>query len=446
MGMRVAGTRTDGALWLVLDGGLSVLLRGDRCSPPVDPLEIEPFGPWRLTSGITGSDRRLLTRQLDRARTVPLYTLSVVHLGGAGSGEPEGHPFRGNQWTNGGGESGGKAGGGKARDATQIPWRSLTTEEKGKLDVFIGNTISKLAGPNPTGQSAKDVKTLSQSDAAYPRADNEYADGKAEHSFQQFTKPGTSFDDALEAMETGQRGVLTPERQALHDAVVRLHLASSTEVDDPTVVVMGGGPASGKSSMPKHEATNALTVDPDAIRTLLPDYAALTGGSELTDPDVRSASIFTHEEASALAKRIATEAGSKHNMIIDGTGDKSVESMLKKIDGYRKDGQRVVGRYATNATDEAFRRSEARAQEPPYRAVPEQTLRTMHTGVSRVLPGLMKRDVFDHVELWDTNVPFGSPARLVMSKARGQSEVIHDKKLWNDFLAKGEGFDVTKRD
>jgi hypothetical protein len=290
------------------------------------------------------------------------------------------------------------------------------------------------------------VKTLSQSDAAYPRADNEYADGQAEHSFQQFTKPGTSFDDALEAMETGTRGVLTPERQALHDAIVRLHLASSTEVDDPTVVVMGGGPASGKSSMPKHEATNALTIDPDAIRTLLPDYAALTGGSELTDPNVRSASIFTHEEASALAKRIATEAGSKHNMIIDGTGDKSVESMLKKIDGYRKDGQRVVGRYATNATDEAFRRSELRAQEPPYRAVPEQTLRTMHTGVSRVLPGLMKRDVFDHVELWDTNVPFGSPALLVMSKARGQPEVIHDKKLWNDFLAKSEEeIDVKER-
>lgn len=75
--MRVAGTREDGALWLTLDGGMSVILCEDRCSPPMDPQAAEKLGPWRDAHGVSGGDRRELTRRLDKARTFPLSTFAL---------------------------------------------------------------------------------------------------------------------------------------------------------------------------------------------------------------------------------------------------------------------------------------------------------------------------------------------------------------------------------
>ena len=77
--MRVAGIRADGAVWLNLDGGLSVILSEDRCSPAVDPLACEKLGPWDDAHGISGSDRRELQHRLDRARTMPLTTFLLEH-------------------------------------------------------------------------------------------------------------------------------------------------------------------------------------------------------------------------------------------------------------------------------------------------------------------------------------------------------------------------------
>ena len=48
---------------------------------------------------------------------------------------------------------------------------------------------------------------------------------------------------------------------------------------------------------------------------------------------------------------------------------------------------------------------------------------------------MMEKDVFKHVELWDTN---GRPATKVMTKERGQKEVIHDQTKWDAFLAKAK--------
>jgi len=75
--MRVAGTREDGALWLTLDGGMSVILCEDRCSPPMDPQAAERMGPWRDAHGVSGGDRRELARRLDKARTCPASTFAL---------------------------------------------------------------------------------------------------------------------------------------------------------------------------------------------------------------------------------------------------------------------------------------------------------------------------------------------------------------------------------
>jgi len=100
--MRIVGTRADGTQWVTLDGGMAVLLRADRCSPPVDPHVIEGLGPWTFAAVVRdGDEQRVLVRRLERARTVALHTFFL--------GDAEGHPFRGNQWTDGTGGGGGES-------------------------------------------------------------------------------------------------------------------------------------------------------------------------------------------------------------------------------------------------------------------------------------------------------------------------------------------------
>jgi len=81
---------------------MAVLLRADRCSPPVDPHLLESLGPWTFAPVVrNGDEQRVLVRRLERARTVSLRTF---HLG-----DVEGHPFRGNQYSDG-------TGGGSEKD------------------------------------------------------------------------------------------------------------------------------------------------------------------------------------------------------------------------------------------------------------------------------------------------------------------------------------------
>jgi hypothetical protein len=73
------------------------------------------------------------------------------------------------------------------------------------------------------------------------------------------------------------KGKWSPERQRLHDAIVRQHLEGVTAVEEPRVMVMGGGTASGKSSMLRKlpEIKNHVKVDPDHIKSLLPEFQFL---------------------------------------------------------------------------------------------------------------------------------------------------------------------------
>ena len=62
-------------------------------------------------------------------------------------------------------------------------------------------------------------------------------------------------------------------------------------------------------------------------------------------------------------------------------------------------------------------------------------LRSVHRGVSTVLPQLVEKGAFDNVRLWDTEGPTGP--RLVMS-AEGNKMTVHDEELWKSFLAKAK--------
>jgi len=238
------------------------------------------------------------------------------------------------------------------------------------------------------------------------------------------------------ASHTRADGSLTPERQRLHDELVAETLAGVPVSANPTVYMMGGGPASGKSMVINKGLVDmpgkgkAAYVNADDFKEKLPEYDQMirAGKGDKAAP-------FVHEESSLLSKKaLAAATAGKHDVVLDGTGDSSIESLSAKVASMRKNGHRVEATYVSLDTELAVSNAQARKAKTG-RSVPEDVIRDTHASVSRVLPQALDRDLFDKVSLYDTNVN-GSP-RLVMTKEKGKDPVIHDRKLWNDFIAKG---------
>lgn len=217
----------------------------------------------------------------------------------------------------------------------------------------------------------------------------------------------------------------TPERQALHDQIVSDALAGIPRSENPTMVFLGGGAASGKSTAIANSGINIsekhAVINPDDVKTKLPEYK---------EKSPQDAARFTHEESSYLGKRIQAAAiERKVDIVNDGVGDTSAASMNKKIDAAKKAGYKVSGAYVTVPTDVAWQRSQARA-EKSGRHVPEDVLRSAHAGVSRTFPEIMNN--FDSVDLFDNTTTL----KLIGSGKNGTFKV-KDEGLWADFLAKG---------
>jgi predicted ABC-type ATPase len=237
--------------------------------------------------------------------------------------------------------------------------------------------------------------------------------------------------DTLEAYR-GTDGRWTPERQALHDEIIGNSLAGKDKSDAPTMYFMGGGPASGKSTIigkggQVRVPDRAVLVDPDHFKTMLPEYKA---GLAARDSH---AAAFVHEESSEIGKQLQREASTAgYDTLMDGTGDSGIDKLAAKVNQAKQAGQRVVAHYVTVDTDTAVARANERGQKTG-RYVPEAVIRGVHAGVSRAVPEAIDRGLFDEFTLWDTNQP--TPRKV--AEARGKSPTIHDRDLWDRFVAKG---------
>ena len=235
---------------------------------------------------------------------------------------------------------------------------------------------------------------------------------------------------------------LSEERRALHERIVAEALADVPESTDPTFYMLGGGPASGKSTMLRDPALadvpddegmkdgekSAVVVNPDNVKAVLPEYQDMVAGGQS-----REAAPFVHEESSIVSKRIQAQAlAAKRDVLLDGTGDSSEKKLMRKITQARKAGYTVKGYYATIPTDEAWARAEKRRMETG-RVVPEPVLRGIHASVSSVFPKVY--DDFDEVTLFDTRSWNGA---RVIAVGKGQTLTITDPEQYEAFLAKAD--------
>lgn len=243
-------------------------------------------------------------------------------------------------------------------------------------------------------------------------------------------------------------GNLSPERQALHAEIVSGYFEGKEKVDGVrTATFLGGGPASGKSSLRdsglivQADDPSTVTIDPDGLKGKLPGYEEMASETD-------SAAAFYHEESSAVAKTLySTALDYGCNTVYDGTGDGSVNSMRKKIKDAHDAGYKAVGEYVTVDIDEALRRNELR-----YEAAKEK----YEKGLSKVPPRLPDAKIvksihrkvtdisvecaseFDSIKIYDNNGARGSAPTLIATGGNGKPLSAVNKTLLQKYLDKGE--------
>lgn len=230
------------------------------------------------------------------------------------------------------------------------------------------------------------------------------------------------------AAHTLPDGKLDPAREALHQRIVAEALAHHQPKEHPTALFLGGGTASGKSTLGGGDP-GSVAIDADAVKAKIPEYKQMLAAHN------PKAAAYAHEESSAVAKEIQAGAIKNHfDFTLDGTGDGAYAKMEGKIKAAQAAGYKVSGKYVTVDTETAIERSMKRAEQTG-RMVPEPVIREIHAAVSDVFGKVIANDLLDSAELWDTNGP--KPV-LVGSKPDGGKWTVHDQKAWNKFLAKAK--------
>lgn len=234
-----------------------------------------------------------------------------------------------------------------------------------------------------------------------------------------------------------ENGNLTPEREAVHQEIINKMLHDKIPVEgQATMTMLGGGPASGKSSVLNPDTSgdpHSVTIDPDAMKAMLPGYKEMAAQTS-------DAASYYHEESSALAKRFYEVAVSRNlNAIYDGTGDGSESSVQKKIDTAKAAGHKVVAKYVTIDTETAVARNQKRyddavAEGKTPRLVPADYVRATHAKVTDI--SVAKASSFDEIEIWDNNGARGQQ-KLIAKGGSGSGLKAIDRDAFQKFLDKG---------
>lgn len=209
-------------------------------------------------------------------------------------------------------------------------------------------------------------------------------------------------------------GNYKPERQKLHKQIVEDIIKSAGETNKtgkPVAILLGGGSASGKSTLRrtvvdetlKGKSMTAATVDSDEIKDRIPEFDLYK------KQDAETAAYRVHEESSDISAYALDELirGNK-NFIFDGTmkNVKKYEDMVSRL---KDAGYEVHIVIADVPLDVAIERSDARAKRSG-RKVPHDIIKASHTGVPKTFTKL--KDVVDSYSVFDNS---GDSPELIAS-------------------------------
>ena len=327
----------------------------------------------------------------------------------------------------------------------------------------IRNEISDLLGDvrSPVTAGGKQAEKLAPSLASHCDFDGLAKELKANgvgiDDFE--TKDGTKVANIVYKY-------LTPERQQIWKETIAVFVSDKVPSAAPgqiTVYVKGGGAASGKSTPspdiktpaadPSRGEFEAVLVNADEVKVLLPEYKRLSGTEEsrLTQAqddampggdknDIwKEAASYVHEESGMISQMVTGAAIKKgKNVVIDGVANNGLAKQLRKVDSYREAGaNKVVGVFYSASIENALQRATSRAMKTG-REVKEETLVSNHKGVSKNFPGYVESGKFDVLSVYDTNGQDanGRPRAIKMFESVGGKSSIIEPALYQAFLDK----------
>jgi hypothetical protein len=361
------------------------------------------------------------------------------------------------------------------RYAANMRWRNLKARVAELADslVMVDGNLPRGPMPMPKTERGKAMRKAMMSldgHVDFDKAFEAWADSQGDE------------EQDVPIWQTGERIPyhflrlhMTVERAQLHDEIVEYEMAGKVRrpsAGKPVFVFMGGGPASGKTTMLKEgsisvptrdekgavkvgaDAVHAIEIAADEYKGFIPEYEALRQGRAGETMRKKAAGV-AHEESSMIAKAIQRRAMDLGvDIVLDGLGDSDKGSLMGKVERAKSAGYQVRGLYATIPTELAVERADARGKPQGVqtavsegftitgegRYVSPLVIRAAHAKVSAVLPSVIAEGVFDEVTVVDTR----KPARVIYrydGTAKGDAKgTIVDRAGWQEFLAKGQSF------
>jgi predicted ABC-type ATPase len=223
----------------------------------------------------------------------------------------------------------------------------------------------------------------------------------------------------------------TEKREALHGEIIKSILNRKKYSTSKRVFMLGGAPANGKSTFTKSGVVtypeDALNIDPDEIKSMLPEYRFMTAGKILTAAEI------VHEESSFISKeirKIAIERG--YDLILDGVANDTIEKRETDIQELKSSGPYIRIDYVTLDTNLSLQLAELRF-ESTGRRVPDFFVKEKNKMIAELVPQLLEKNLFDELYLWDTNIE--TEPRLILCQKNGKLE-IENEELYRIFKLK----------
>lgn len=243
-------------------------------------------------------------------------------------------------------------------------------------------------------------------------------------------KSGDKIKDT-KSLHVDSEGKYTSERADLHDKIVEKVLnqcGKPAPGQKPVAILMGGGSATGKSTMKKlkidpmmsKNKIKAGTCDPDAFKAELPEY------NSLIKTHMNDAARLAHSESAdinMLAIDRIVEDG--RHFIYDGTAKSpdKYEKLVKKL----KDKGYEVHLYGADIPLELSKKISDKRAEDTGRTVPHFIIEASHKGFPKTVERI--KDAVDVYEIYDNRVQ--GKSKLIAS-----NDYV-DPESYTEFLKKG---------
>lgn len=251
---------------------------------------------------------------------------------------------------------------------------------------------------------------------------------KASEAKEHHENNGTKMVDTKNAT-MNSKGTYHKARREMHEKIIKnvvYQSAKPSHGQKPVAILMGGGSASGKSTMRNaviekelaKRGIKAGTVDADEIKKEIPEFESL----KKTHPE--DAARLVHEESADVgAEMINRLVKDKRHFIYDGTA-KSPEKYEKLVKKLKKAGYEVHMYVADVPLEVAKERSDKRA-ERTGRKVPHSIIEGSHRGVPKTVEAI--KDKIDSYQVFDNT----NELKLIASNKH------IDPEMYSKFLEKG---------